>query len=282
MFNKGGLFYSRKIGQHASKYPFISETEEVIEFPNTIDLVNAVKVSGRMKDGLGIGFLNTVTKKTDVVIHDVTTGNTRMETVEPLANYNVLVLEQRFSGNSSVSLINTNVTRNGNFRDANVTATTFDLNTKKNTYNLNGALKYSYVNSYDNLPNKNGVVTNLGFGETSGKIRFSVFGEYVSKEYDNNDLGLNFQTNYFSLSANANYRLLQSTEKLNSFRISLNAFAQFDNVTNYLQEQNFNVNLNLINKKNHAAGFGINLSPFERHNFYNPQSTIPRTICNFS
>jgi hypothetical protein len=271
LFNKGGLFYSRRIGQRASKYPITSETEEVIDFPNTIDLVNAVKVSGRTKDGLGIGFLNTITKKTDVVIRDKNTGSTRTETVEPLANYNVLVLDQRFNGNSSVSLINTNVTRNGNFRDANVTATTFDLNTKKNTYNLNGALKYSYVNNYANLQNKNGITANLGFGETSGKIRFSVNGEYVSKDYDNNDLGFNFQTNYFSISANANYRLLQSTEKLNSFRISLNTFAQFDKATNYLQEQNFNINLNLTNKKNHSAGIGININPFERYNFYNPQ-----------
>ncbi|WP_396158628.1 DUF5916 domain-containing protein [Flavobacterium sp.] len=271
LFNKGGLFYSRRIGQRASKYPITSETEEVIDFPNTIDLVNAVKVSGRTKDGLGIGFLNTITKKTDVVIRDKNTGSIRTETVEPLANYNVLVLDQRFNGNSSVSLINTNVTRNGNFRDANVTATTFDLNTKKNTYNLNGALKYSYVNNYANLQNKNGITANLGFGETSGKIRFSVNGEYVSKNYDNNDLGFNFQTNYFSISANANYRLLQSTEKLNSFRISLNTFAQFDKATNYLQEQNFNINLNLTNKKNHSAGIGININPFERYNFYNPQ-----------
>jgi hypothetical protein len=272
LFNKGGLFYSRRIGQRASKYPITSETEEVIDFPNTIDLVNAVKVSGRTKDGLGIGFLNTITKKTDVVIRDKNTGSTRTETVEPLANYNVLVLDQRFNGNSSVSLINTNVTRNGNFRDANVTATTFDLNTKKNTYNLNGALKYSYVNNFANLQNKNGITANLGFGETSGKIRFSVFGEYVSKDYDNNDLGVNFQTNYYSISANANYRLLQSTEKLNSFRISLNSFAQFDKATNYLQEQNFNINLNLTNKKNHSAGIGININPFERYNFYNPQA----------
>lgn len=271
LFNKGGLFYSRRIGQRASKYPEISESEEVIEFPNTIDLVNAVKISGRTKEGLGIGFLNTVTKKTDVFIRDINTGNTRTETVEPLANYNVLVLDQRFNGNSSVSLINTNVTRNGIFRDANVTATTFDLNTKKNTFNLNGALNYSYVNNYANLPNKNGVLANLGFGETSGKVRFSVYGEYVSKEYDNNDLGVNFQTNYYSLNGNASYRLLQSTEKLNSFRISFNTFAQFDKATNYLQQQNFNINLNLTNKQNHAAGIGINLNPFERHDFYNPQ-----------
>ena len=271
LFNKGGLFYSRRIGARASTQPEITENEEVLETPNSIDLVNAVKISGRTKEGLGIGFLNTVTKKTDVVIRDVNTGAERSETIEPLANYNVLVLDQRFNGNSSVSLINTNVTRNGNFRDANVIATAFDLNTKKNTYNTSGAFKYSYVNDYKNLDNKKGISTNLGFAETSGKLRFSVSGEYVSEDYDNNDLGVNFQTNYFSISGNANYRILKSTEKLNSFRINFNTYAQYDNRTNYLQEQNFNINLNLTNKKNHAAGFGINVNPFERYNFYNPQ-----------
>lgn len=271
LFNKGGLFYSRRIGQRASTYPETTSTEEVIEYPNSIDLVNAVKISGRTKEGLGVGFLNTITKKTDVVIRDVTTGNERVETVEPLANYNVLVLDQRFNGNSSVSFINTNVTRNGYFRDANVSATTFDLNTKKNTFNTNGAFRYSYVNDYKNFENKKGISTNLGFAETSGNVRFSIGGEYVSDEYDNNDLGVNFQTNYYSFNGNVNYRLLKSTEKLNSFRINFNTYAQYDNRTNYLQEQNFNINLNLTTKKNHAAGFGFNANPFKRYNFYNPQ-----------
>lgn len=271
LFNKGGLFYSRRIGQRASTYPVTTANEEVIEYPNSIDLVNAVKISGRTKEGLGIGFLNTVTKKTDVIIRDVITGNERMETVEPLANYNVLVLDQRFNGNSSVSFINTNVTRNGDFRDANVTATAFNLNTKKNTFNTNGVFRYSYVNSYKDFDNKKGISTNLGFGETSGKLRFSVNGEYVSQDYDNNDLGVNFKTNYYALSGNANYRILNSTNKLNSFRVSFNSYAQFDNKTNYLQEQYFNLNLNLSNKKNHSAGFGISLNPFKRYDFYNPR-----------
>jgi hypothetical protein len=271
LFNKGDLFYSRRIGQRASRFPQLAESEEVVEFPNAIDLVNAVKISGRTNQGLGVGFLNTITKNTDVLIRDKNTGNTRTETVEPLANYNVVVLDQRFNGNSSVSLINTNVTRNGTFRDANVTAATFDLNTKKNTFNANGALKFSHVNNFGSLQNKNGIASSFGLGETSGKIRFSIFGEYISKDFDNNDLGFNFQTNYYSIRANANYRLLQATEKLNSIRLNFNVFSQYDATSNYLQEQNFNLNLNVTNKKNHTAGIGFNASPFERHNFYNPQ-----------
>lgn len=271
LFNKGGLFYSRRIGQSPSTYPETSPTEEVIEYPNTVDLVNAVKISGRTKDGLGVGFLNTVTEKTNVLIRDVVTGDERIETVEPLANYNVMVLDQRFNGNSSVSLINTNVTRAGEFRDANVTATAFNLSNKKNTYNTNGVFRYSYVNEFKDFDNKQGISTNLNLAETAGKIRFSVGGEYVSDDYDNNDLGYNFQTNYYAVYGSASFRTLKPTERLNSFRVNFNVYNQFDNSTNYLQDQNFNINANLTTKKNHAAGFGFNINPFERYNFYNPQ-----------
>jgi len=132
-------------------------------------------------------------------------------------------------------------------------------------------VRYSYVNDYKNLENKKGISTNLNLGETAGNIRYSVSGQYVSEDYDNNDLGYNFQTNYYSLSGNANYRTLKSTEKLNSFRMNVNAYAQFDNRTNYLQDQNFNINFNFTTKKNHAAGGGINVNPFNRYDFYNPR-----------
>ena len=268
LFNKGDLFYSRRIGAASRTKPEISENEEVLEAPNSIDLVNAVKISGRNNEGLGVGFLNVITEKTSVLIKNKTNGSTRTAVIAPLTNYNVTVLDQRFNKNSSVTFINTNVTRNGSFKDANVTGLVFDLNTKANTYNLNGRMNMSSV--VDVTP-KTGISTNLGFAETSGKIRFSVNGEYVSDDYDNNDLGVNFQTNYFSFSGNVNYRILKSTNKLNSFRINFNAFTQYDNRSNYLQEQNFNVNMNLTTKKNHAAGMGFNINPFERYNFYNPQ-----------
>ena len=105
--------------------------EEIIDMPKNVQLVNALKISGRTKNGLGIGVLNAVTDKTEATIQNVYTGAIRKEVVEPLANYNITVLDQRFNQNSSVSFINTNVIRSGSFRDANVSALAFNLNTKK-------------------------------------------------------------------------------------------------------------------------------------------------------
>jgi hypothetical protein len=140
LFNKGGLFYSRRIGGVPSTEPAIAANEEIINYPSTVDLLNAIKVSGRTEKGLGIGFLNAVTEKTYATIRDNNTNEIRKEVIEPLTNYNVLVLDQRFNQNSSVSFVNTNTTRNGGFRDANVSALLFDLNTKSNSYSLYGDL----------------------------------------------------------------------------------------------------------------------------------------------
>jgi hypothetical protein len=265
LFSKGDLLYSRRIGGRPSLYPNASQDEEIIDNPSSVNLINALKISGRTKGGLGIGILNAVTEKTYATIENTQTGETRKEEVEPLANYNVLVLDQRFRKNSSVSFINTNVTRNGSFNDANVSALVWDLNTKKNTYNLSGNLKYSFINAADD---KTGFSSTIDFAETSGNYRYSFGADVVTKDYDNNDLGINFETNYYSLYGNVNYRILNPTKYFNSFRINYNMYSQFNKETGKIQGNNINVNVNSNTKKNHYIGYGISFNPLESYDFY--------------
>jgi hypothetical protein len=269
LFNKGNLLYSRRIGGSPSSYPTLNSDEIVEEYPNNVKLINALKISGRTKNGLGIGVLNAVTEDTFVTVRNTVTQATKRVEIEPLTNYNVLVFDQRFNKNSSVSLINTNVTRNGSFRDANVSAIVFDLNTKKNTFNLSGDFKYSYINDGEI---KKGIFSSLNLGKTSGKIRYGIGGDVNTKNFDNNDLGINFQTNYYSLFGNANYRILTSTKHLNSFFTNINVFSQFQKETGKLQANQINLNINLTNKKNHYLGFGINANPFENYDYYEPRT----------
>ena len=269
LFNKGGLFYSRRIGGSPSAYPTVGNNEEIIENPATVNLINALKVSGRTKGGLGIGVLNAVTETTTAKIRSNFDQSIRSEVIEPLSNYSVLVLDQRFRKNSSLSFINTNVTRDGSFRDGNVSALVWNLNTKENTYNLSGDFKYSYVNE-DGA--KTGIASSLNIGETSGQFRYSLGGDIVTKDFDNNDLGINFQTNYYSLYGNVNYRILKSTKYFNSFNINLNSFLQFQKETGFVQGNNFNINVNINNKKNHYFGLGLNANPLENHDFYEPRA----------
>jgi hypothetical protein len=268
LFNKGGIFYSRRIGGSPSAYPSVDNNEEIIDNPATVNLINALKVSGRTKSGLGVGVLNAVTETTTAKIRNNTDQSVRSEVVEPLANYSVIVLDQRFRKNSSVSFINTNVTRDGSFRDGNVSGLIWDLNTKPNTYNLSGDFKYSYVNEGGA---KTGYASSINIGETSGQYRYSLGADIVTKDYDINDLGINFQTNYYSLYGNANYRILNSTKHLNSFNVNLNSFLQFQKETGLVQGNNFNVNVNINNKKNHYFGIGLNFNPLKSHDFYEPR-----------
>src|SRR5690606_11423962 len=138
LFNKGNLFFSRRIGNAPIGDVALGINEKIENHPNTVKVLNAVKVSGRTKNGLGIGIFNAITEKTYATIKNTETDEIRKELVEPISNYNILVVDQQFNKNSSVSLINTNVTRNGNFRDANVTGLLFNISNKRNTYNLQG------------------------------------------------------------------------------------------------------------------------------------------------
>ena len=267
LFSKGNLLYSRRIGQTPDLNLNISESESV-ESPGAINLVNALKISGRDKDGLGIGFLNAITEKTMATATNSFDNSTRQVEISPLTNYNVMVFDQRFNQNSSVTFINTNVTRNGSFRDANVTGLLFDLNNKTNKYNLSGGLKSS---SIKDVENKNGYNASLYFAETNGKFRYSFGSEYMSKDFEINDLGINFRTNYYSFSGNTNYRILNPNKTFNTFRINLNSYFEFYTPTNQIQSSNFNVNLNSTNKKNHFFGGGINFNPFKNYDYYEPR-----------
>ncbi len=273
LFSKGDLVYSRRIGGPPSTYPELNENETVKDFPQAVNLINALKISGRTKDGLGIGLLNAITERTFVKVKNTETDETRSVLVEPLTNYSVLVFDQRFNQNSSVSFVNTNVTRFGDFRDANVTALVYDLNSKGNKYNVSGDLKMSSV--YDER-NYNGYTAYLNLAKTYGKLRYSIASKYMSKEFDNNDLGINFITNYHNIYTNVNYRILNPTKVFNSFRINFNYYNQFENTTGKSMEHYININVNSSTLKNDFIGYGIGFSPAKMYDFY--EARIPGRV----
>lgn len=269
LFNKGNILYTRRIGGAPSTTPKLNINEEVLNYPSTVNMINATKISGRDKDGLGIGFLNAITDKTDVIIENTETGVRRVETVEPLTNYNVTVLDQRFNQNSSVTLINTNVLRSGHFTDANVMGLIADLSTKKNTYNYGGAMKMS---SQFGLEQSSGTHWESYFGKTFGKFRYNAFVSSMSKDYEINDLGINFLTNYTESQMNVSYRILNPTWVLNSFNINGYHYTQFNNETNWRQEHSFGINVNSTTTKNDYFGFGGYLAPSKTYDYYEPRT----------
>lgn len=268
LFNKGDLLYSRRIGGSPSLYLSSSDENVIVSNPSSVNLTNAVKVSGRTSKGLGIGILNAITEKTYGTLRNTETNETSRVVVEPLANYNIFVLDQRFNQNSSISLVNTNVTRNGEFRDANVSAIVYDLNTKNNKFNLSGDFKYSYINEYQDGNNQEGINTAIQIGKKGGVWRYNAGGNYVSKDYDANDLGITFTNNFHSVYANLGYRILNPNSAFNTFKINTNYYAEFHNTTGRLQQGQINIDFTSTSKKNDYYAISVSITPLETYDFY--------------
>jgi len=225
LFNKGDLFYSRRIGAspiNAYKLDLaLSTGDKIITNPSTTKLVNATKISGRNAKGLGIGFFNAVSKKTEAIIEHADGSRDAIET-SPLTNFNILVLDQNLKNNSSVSFINSNVLRAGDTYDANASALVFDLNTKGNKYNLNGSAKTSRLFGGDYSKPLVGYSYEINPGKQSGNFNYSYYLSVVDDKYDPNDLGILFNNNYVSNEINLSYNWYKATKWYNQLQIWMN------------------------------------------------------------
>ncbi|WP_340063085.1 DUF5916 domain-containing protein [Ascidiimonas aurantiaca] len=224
LFERGGLFFSRRVGSRPTRRgradDNLTDSEKVIENPENVNLINAVKVSGRTQGNLGIGFFNSITEPTKAIIRDTVTGATREVTTESLANYNIVVLDQQFNRNSSVSFINTNVTRSGDFRDANVTGLIYNISNRANSYNYEGGVRLSSVKDGTT---QTGIRTNFEIRKTKGNLRWFLGHFMADQNYDPNDLGLLFRNNFNNFAGRISYQIFQPRGIFNEYRITLRA-----------------------------------------------------------
>jgi len=278
LFNKGGLFYSRRIGGtplHLYRaYDRLSPDEHVIKNPSESKLINASKISGRTQGGLGVGFLNAITKAQFAVVENRNSFETRKELTNPLTNYSVIVLDQTLKNNSSISLINTNVMREGGDYDSNVGAFLFDFNDKSNTWNLNGKMAVSKYFDKES-ESKPGTSLNLGFGKISGRYNFRVWQEYADSRYNHNDLGYFTNNNYLNYGTYMNYRIITPKGWYNRINFNFNASAahlasRIGNIKTKFQYANANINVNAQAKNLMFFGVFTGFNP-PRNDFYEPR-----------
>lgn len=268
LFSIGDLFYSRRIGSAPTGRAVLNSGEVAERYPVAVDLINALKVSGRTDKGLGVGFFNAVTERTFVNIRNTETGEQRKAEVEPLTNYNIVVLDQRFGDNSSVSFINTNTTREGYFRDANVTGIYTSITNKKNTWNYEAGAEGSWVFSEEN---KFGVEAQGEISKISGNNRLEAGFELRTRDYDINDMGYSAQNNYVRYFGSYNYRILQPKGFLNNMFLNLNL-----RLFNRLEPDLFgrfvvNLNSRFTTKNFLSFGGGFQFTPFGENDFYEPR-----------
>ena len=269
LFNKGNLFFSRRVGSRPSTSPDLAENEEVIDSPETVKVLNAIKVSGRTKKGLGIGVFNSITESTSATIQNTLTGETRKQEVEPFTNYNIVVVDQQFNGNSSIGLINTNVFRTGSFRDANVTGLISNINNKRNTYNIRAEVKMSNINEQSG--SETGYSSFFLIRKAHGKFRYSFDHSYADTKYDINDLGLQFRNNFNNFGIDANYRIFEPTGKWNRYIVG--SYVNYTRLANPSTFTGFGFGFwgNGTTKKLHSMGVNLNLRPGKQYDYFEPR-----------
>lgn len=279
LFNKGNLFYSRRIGVEPRYKKWLSPNanETIVEDPGQAKIINATKVSGRTQKGLGVGILNAITQRQFTTFQDNTTKETRKELNMPLTNYNVFVLDQTMKNNSSVSLVNTNVWRSGDAYDANVTSALFDLNDKKNKWNVGGNVSFSNLLG-KNGKNTTGYAHSIYFAKTSGRFTFNIWQDLYNDKYDKSDFGYFTNNNTMDQGAWAGYNWTKPVGWFNQIRINTNFYySRLVTPIDILrrsemmyQNASINLNFNAQTKSLWWVGANINGGP-KRNDFYEPR-----------
>ncbi len=280
LFGKGSLFYSRRIGGQPlhlyDVYNQLGTDEKILRNPSESKLYNASKISGRTQNGLGIGILNAVTKAQYATIQHTVTKSERQIETDPLTNYNILVLDQTLKNNSSISFINTNVWRRGHDYDANVSAFLFDLNDKKNTYNMGGKAALSHLTGFSQSgKNVTGYSHNVYMGKTSGKFNFNIWQDLTDKKYNHRDMGYFTNNNFLDHGGFFGYNMLEPKGWYNRISMNINGrvsklFAPITGIDQTYQRATINYNLNIQAKSLWWYGGYVGYD-FRANDFYEPR-----------
>jgi len=212
LFDKTDLFYSRRVGGLPIGYNEIDNnlqgTEQVIENPETSQLINATKVTGRTTKGTGIGFFNAITKPTYAKIRDAD-GKNRKEMTDPLTNYGVFVFDQNLKGGSSLGFALTNVYRSGHYEDVSAGQISGSLFSKKGKY----AVDFQGQAVHKTNDNRLHYSNFIGLRKDQGKFTCSFWRSAVGKEFDSNDLGFNQFINFQQFGYYGSYRAFEPKSK---------------------------------------------------------------------
>lgn len=224
LFNKADLFYSRRVGSTPSLHNEVQDFTagnpgwKITKNPALTQLYNAIKFSGRTKNKLGIGIFNAVTAPVYAKLKNISTGKDSTIQTEPLANYNVIVLDQSFKGQSYITFTNTNVRRHGSGRNANVAGLDLALYDRQNQHKLFVQERFSSITKVK--PN-DGFRSTVSYGKVSGKWQYLLYNDVISDKYNPNDLGYLDVPNKITYSASLSYHQLTATDKLNLLTYTL-------------------------------------------------------------
>jgi hypothetical protein len=280
LFSKAGVFYSRRIGfdspfRSSDAFNKLKQNERLIENPSKDHVVNAIKISGRDKKNLGIGFFNAVTAPSYASARDTITGEVRKIGTSALTNYNVFVLDQILPNNSYVSIINTSVMRAGEDYDVDVLASEFEVRNKENKYSISGsgALNSKFGKSFSGpeVKNDNGFKQSVQLNKIDGQFRWALGEATESDTYDPTDLGFLAANNSARYWAMSSYNIYKPFGRFNNFWSNLYAnYNQLYN-PNHFTSLEFSADGGITTRKFQTWGFDWSYNPIRGFDYFEPR-----------
>ncbi len=217
LFGIGDLFYSRRIGAEsylkeqaldsAAKDP----NNRINSIPDRAQLINALKISGRTKGGLGIGVFNAIENKSFLHYED-SVGNDHKILAHPVSNYNVFVLSQNLKNNANISLLNTNVFRPEINLISNVSTLEGLVFNKSKVYSISANTQVS-VNSMGNSTNV-GRSSSISFRKVKGVNQFNIDYYDSDNNYNPTELGFLPRNNFLGFYGRYTWTGYQATKRL--------------------------------------------------------------------
>jgi len=258
MHGPNNLFYSRRIGRRPQYYPDMDEGEYA-DVPTATHILGAAKLSGKTKNGLSIGIMESITAKETAVIND---GQERTETVEPLTNYFAGTVSKEF--NKGNTILGGMVTSTRRFTDeeyldflhtsALSAGVDFQQYFSDRSYNISLSLYGSQVNGSEealirtqrspvhyfqrpgadyltldsSLLSLSGYGANLSFRKSSGRFNFGGFLNLNSPGLELNDLGFLSNTDEALQVLWAGYSFNEPFGIIRRARLNMNQYNLFD------------------------------------------------------
>ncbi len=218
LFDKCGLFYSRRIGKQPRAYlstDTLADYDYLIEKnPMRSRLINAFKISGRNKNNLAIGVFNALTGNTYAHIVNPYGEPGRLLT-EPWANYNMLVVDKAFTRYSYVNFTNAFVLVPNDSFVSNVSGTDFKFMDKQNVYGVSGRAVYSHISPLTENAIAGGSKAMLSFGKLTGNLQYSYSTNFESANYNPNVMGYLDQNNKFTQTLRFAYNIYEPRGRFN-------------------------------------------------------------------
>lgn len=226
LFQRGGLFYSRRIGRTPAGfydvYSLIDSTESVASNPSQARLINASKFSGRSKNGLAVGLFNAITNNTYAEIRQQN-GEIRSILTDPRTNYNILVIDKEFSNSNSFYVINTNALRNRAYESSNVSGAGAGLYMFGKRFRLSGSVATSMNDTvlFSKSAFKDaGLAHSISIAKVRGKWTWTAVQNVRNDRFDYNDMGIMHMNNYLNYDLTSTHTWYNPSSRIKEMRLS--------------------------------------------------------------